>query len=262
MKMARPAPGSLAARSDLRNRLTFFKRRQTARGDRASSVGEVTIEIEDANDGPEDRPAKASPLVDCESGPVSASPTLTISPTSSPVQAFSVSSQSPRTNQSSQPSPPFQPKPSAHSSPFPASEHLVTLAPHLRDDSGCSTPPEVVLRRKQRAEQQPRVVSPVTSSGPSSAPSSWLLVPKSPRLPAVRLQILLNLLLQSCPCWRVYTPRFAQQLINIFCYPSRAMRIDAPGSLHGNSPHHSCSENSDADHLLSSHNPSSDNLQG
>ena len=56
--MARPAPGSLASRTDLRNRLSFFKKRNhhhqaggsaRALGGRSSSVGEVTIEVEVTN---------------------------------------------------------------------------------------------------------------------------------------------------------------------------------------------------------------------
>ena len=101
--MARPAPGSLAARTELRNPLSLFKksggRGQLSKGAGGGSVGEVTIEIDpdDNADGgggggggrggrPTRAPAKASPLVDYDSGP-SASPSLTISPTSSPVPA-------------------------------------------------------------------------------------------------------------------------------------------------------------------------------
>ena len=91
--MARPAPGSLAARgTELRNPLSLFKKKgQLGKGAGGGSVGEVTIEIDpdDNADGGGGKqqpraPAKASPLVDYDSGP-SASPSLTLSPTSSPV---------------------------------------------------------------------------------------------------------------------------------------------------------------------------------
>lgn len=101
--MTKPEPGSLAARSDLRNRLSFFRKRanraSTAkradvveRGggaggvDKRSSVGEVTITIEDESHvvARGTRPPKASPLPDCDSGASSSSPSMTVSPTSSP----------------------------------------------------------------------------------------------------------------------------------------------------------------------------------
>lgn len=100
--MARPAPGSLAARTDLRNRLGFFKKKHPNSSSSCSSSGpgEVTIEVEVAIEDTKS-PPKASPLVDYDTGP-SNSPSLTISPTSSPIPglAGSSSSHSPQTNYS------------------------------------------------------------------------------------------------------------------------------------------------------------------
>ena len=111
--MARPAPGSLAARTELRNPLSIFKKSGSGRdglskGAGGGSVGEVTIEIDPDDNADGDggngggggarrqarAPAKASPLVDYDSGP-SASPSLTLSPTSSPVPAPSTPLQHP-----------------------------------------------------------------------------------------------------------------------------------------------------------------------
>lgn len=96
LKMARPAPGSLAARSSAK--LSFLKRAAAASASspkppqRASSVGEVTIEVEVPPSSLSSRtPPKASPLVDYDTGP-SASPSLTISPTSSPRPGTAASS--------------------------------------------------------------------------------------------------------------------------------------------------------------------------
>ncbi|TRY70517.1 hypothetical protein TCAL_15041 [Tigriopus californicus] len=95
--MARSEPGSLAARSDLKNKLTFFRRKSRRKASQAESVGEVTIEIEDDSKSGLPAPSKASPSVDCESGPSSTSPTLTMSPMSSPIAQGSTTSHSPHT---------------------------------------------------------------------------------------------------------------------------------------------------------------------
>ena len=147
--MARPSLAATAT-SDLRQRLAFFGGR-FRRGDdeearrrkkRESSVGQVTIEIVDdadhhhhhQDDGGGEQRKKASPPIDCDT-----SPSLTISPNSS---GASPSSREKTTT-------PFPPSSLGTATTASASGPLLVTAE--RSPSQTPTPPEVTLRRKQKA---------------------------------------------------------------------------------------------------------------
>jgi uncharacterized coiled-coil protein SlyX len=161
--MARPAPGSLAARTDLKNPLSFFKKKGCGSKGRSGpgSVGEVTIEIEPEDeviDLQDKRPPKASPLVDYDTGP-SASPSVTISPTSSPVPGYSPASHSPQHAQLQQQEQLPSPLASSSKQHSPKSESTTARAtPHDNTDQETRTSPasvseqNVVLRRQSSSK--------------------------------------------------------------------------------------------------------------
>ncbi len=176
--MARPAPGSLAARTELRNPLSFFKKRSSSSqrgkgkdggggGVSGSSVGEVTIEIEPEEDAtagaaalPEEkRPPKASPLADYDTGP-SASPSVTLSPTSSPGPGASSPSHSPQHKNQS---------PSAAGSP-PAASTSQSQSPVKQPEHEQPSPKSDATTASAK-DSQPSVAPPPASTLLTTTPS-------------------------------------------------------------------------------------------
>lgn len=135
----------------------------------------MTIEIEDDPKLGLPTPSKASPSVDCESGPSSTSPTLTMSPMSSPITHGSTASHSPYTQQgdaSSRHSPQSQtktdeanstmsiktedtkPDPTPNFDPEHANQRSLVAIATTSDPGTISSPtPEVVLRKPRSSPQ-------------------------------------------------------------------------------------------------------------